>query len=539
MSTTPSDAASPPRIRAGVECVAYIQRGLDGAPFRWNFVVDYRTGRRFAVSDLDAEIFAAIRRCGADARPERVRHEVRIGSGLEADEAAIASLVGHLERLCLLAEPEADPEALDARQGSADRATYLALQEEALQAFFARVAAEVPHYQSLLADQEPAASASDLVRFPIMDKAGLRAALPRLQPSWLTKEKCSVRFLSSSGSTDERTQTLHLTDELMQPYSMGFSALGLNPGSDGFTIGYLIPPICSGTECHMDMLLPYERRVTPSGRLLYLNSFRDPSTVPDAKIDAVLDELEGFAPTLLAFDAAYAAPVARRLLATGRSLPSVKAIITSYGVSSRLHVDLLREAFGVPVHDMYSMTEAGPVAGSCAKGVYHVFSPCLVEIVDDAGQLVAPGEVGRLLVTTLENKLTPLLRYQTGDFARAASEPCDCSLEHTDRFLSVEGRISDAIADTSGARVVARAVDDAVTSELPARSLRYYQLVQRGARSYRLHLVPDEGYDASVEADLLARLRGLLGEDAELSVESGRSLPPATNGKYRLCYREA
>ena len=43
---------------------------------------------------------------------------------------------------------------------------------------------------------------------------------------------------------------------------------------------------------------------------------------------------------------------------------------------------------------------------------------------------------------------------------------------------------------------------------------------------------------AEVEAGLLTRLKGLLGEEAELTIESGRSLPPAPNGKYRLCYRE-
>jgi len=241
---------------------------------------------------------------------------------------------------------------------------------------------------------------------------------------------------------------------------------------------------------------------------------------------------------MLAFDAAYAAPLARRVLATGRRLPSVKAVITSYGVSSRLHVDLLRRAFGAPVHDMYSMTEAGPVAASCVKGAYHAFSPCLVEIVDDEGQPVGPGEVGRLLVTTLENQLTPLLRYQTGDFARAAVEPCDCSLAHSDAFASVEGRISDAIRDASGARVVARAVDEALTRDLPEDSLRYYQLVQSGERRYRLLVAPDEGYGTEVEAGLLERLRGLLGAEGEFSVETCRSLPPATNGKYRLCYAE-
>ena len=86
--------------------------------------------------------------------------------------------------------------------------------------------------------------------------------------------------------------------------------------------------------------------------------------------------------------------------------------------------------------------------------------------------------------------------------------------------------------------MVARAVDEALTRDLAEDSLRYYQLVQSGERRYRLLLVPDEGYGAEVEADLLARLRGLLGAECEFSVETCRSLPPATNGKYRLCYAD-
>jgi len=62
----------------------------------------------------------------------------------------------------------------------------------------------------------------------------------------------------------------------------------------------------------------------------------------------------------------------------------------------------------------------------------HVF----LEIVDEAGREVAPGEMGRVLVTTLENYLMPLVRYQIGDYAIAAEGSCSCG-----RTLPLIGRI--------------------------------------------------------------------------------------------------
>lgn len=79
----------------------------------------------------------------------------------------------------------------------------------------------------------------------------------------------------------------------------------------------------------------------------------------------------------------------------------------------------IEERFGCPVLDLYSMNEAGPVAVFDEEVGGHVVLQhrLLVEILDPAGNPVAPGERGEVTLTGGFNFCLPLLRYRTGDFA--------------------------------------------------------------------------------------------------------------------------
>ena len=57
---------------------------------------------------------------------------------------------------------------------------------------------------------------------------------------------------------------------------------------------------------------------------------------------------------------------------------------------------------------------------------YHVQAESvLVEVIDDDGRWCEPGEIGRVVVTTLHNFAMPLIRYDIGDYAEVG-EPCPC-----------------------------------------------------------------------------------------------------------------
>jgi len=101
----------------------------------------------------------------------------------------------------------------------------------------------------------------------------------------------------------------------------------------------------------------------------------------------------------------------------------------------------IEDGFGAPVHQNYGLNEIGLVASRCPEGGrYHVHAEhCLVEIVDDDGHPCAPGEHGRLLVTTLTNAAMPLLRYDADDLATAAEGPCPCG-RTLPSFAEIVGR---------------------------------------------------------------------------------------------------
>lgn len=90
---------------------------------------------------------------------------------------------------------------------------------------------------------------------------------------------------------------------------------------------------------------------------------------------------------------------------------------------------LAEQAFGCRVADIYSAQEVGYIALQCPKHAhYHIQSEVtLVEILDAQGQPCAPGELGRVVVTPLQNLAMPLIRYEVGDYA-VAGERCDCGI---------------------------------------------------------------------------------------------------------------
>ena len=86
-----------------------------------------------------------------------------------------------------------------------------------------------------------------------------------------------------------------------------------------------------------------------------------------------------------------------------------------------------RRAWNVPLIDMYSSQEVSAIALQCPEFEhYHVQEEnVLVEVLDNAGQPCQPGQTGRVVVTSLPNFATPIIRYAIGDYAEVGA-PCPC-----------------------------------------------------------------------------------------------------------------
>src|SRR5216684_3846491 len=101
------------------------------------------------------------------------------------------------------------------------------------------------------------------------------------------------------------------------------------------------------------------------------------------------------------------------------------------------------ESWGVEV---YMWTSTGDVTGAWECGQHdgcHAWEDCvLLEAVDPAGGgPVADGELGELVATSLDNLVTPMVRFRSDDIIRMTREPCGCGRTHA-RFWPV-GRKGD------------------------------------------------------------------------------------------------
>jgi phenylacetate-CoA ligase len=109
----------------------------------------------------------------------------------------------------------------------------------------------------------------------------------------------------------------------------------------------------------------------------------------------------------------------------------------------------IEEMLGVKAYNSFGMSEmCGPgVAFECPEqnGMHIWEDYYIVEIVNpDTLEPVPDGEVGELVLTTINREAMPLLRYRTRDLTRILPGSCPCGREHK-RLDRMKGRSDDMI----------------------------------------------------------------------------------------------
>ena len=101
----------------------------------------------------------------------------------------------------------------------------------------------------------------------------------------------------------------------------------------------------------------------------------------------------------------------------------------------------IEEAWGAKVYSTYGVTELANSLCECDAGTGgHLHDDQLhIEILDDAGNPVADGEVGEIVATTFGVEAMPVIRYRTGDSAALFRGPCVCG-RTTPRLGPIVGR---------------------------------------------------------------------------------------------------
>jgi phenylacetate-CoA ligase len=187
---------------------------------------------------------------------------------------------------------------------------------------------------------------------------------------------------------------------------------------------------------------------------------------------------------------------------------------------------ICRSTFGASMIELYSSKEGGNMAYSCTHGRLHVDAEVLLlEILDDAGREVAPGETGRVVITPFLSSAQPLVRYEQGDLARKGTG-CACGLclpvidEIIGRSLAIfrhpDGRSAVAIMPNSARELL---------------DCEFWQMAQVGPNHYEVRYVPRSSAVAPDEGAFAALFRSVFFEDSVVEFRRVEGIPLTRAGK--------
>jgi len=231
------------------------------------------------------------------------------------------------------------------------------------------------------------------------------------------------------------------------------------------------------------------------------------------------DYIEGYPSSLYA--------VARYLLDTGAEPVRFRAAFVTAETLFDYQREAIGRAFDCRVYSQYGCGEQVVFAAECEAGSLHLSPEIgIVEVVDDDDRPLPAGQTGKLICTSLVNRVQPFIRYRLGDLGSLAEAPCPCG-SPLPVLSGLEGRI-DAVLITRDGRRIGR-LDPVFKA---ARGIREAQIVQDDYGKFRIRIVPAEGYtdaDGKAVAANLAQRTG----PAEVRVETVERIERTAAGKFR------
>jgi phenylacetate-CoA ligase len=182
----------------------------------------------------------------------------------------------------------------------------------------------------------------------------------------------------------------------------------------------------------------------------------------------------------------------------------------------------ISEVFGCRVINEYGSTENGIIAFQCEAGSMHVMPTIYLEIEnpDDQGY-------GHVLVTELNSRSIPFLRYRIGDIARLVNGECSCCRPFP-RIEIGKGRVNDQIICPDGSVVYATIISYALKEHA-----QQFRAVQHSISEIEIEIIPGQEWDIQTQKEIEGRLRRYLGTDITILFSIVKDIPPEKNGKFR------
>ena len=265
-------------------------------------------------------------------------------------------------------------------------------------------------------------------------------------------------------------------------------------------------------------------------RRITLPSFGSEGTnIPEKDILAYIESIRKYRPHTLEGLPLYLYTFAKYLMKKEMPPPKVGVIKPFGGSMTSIMKETIGKAFACEVNDTYGCSEMGFIACDCEKheGLHLFMDLYHIEICRN-GKPVAPGELGKLYITDLENIAMPWIKYDVGDIGRYFIEDHGCGRKSI--RLQVEGRIEDTLSNSRGELFTSDQIFDFFHG---FREIDNFQLVEKSKGHFDLLCVPDNGTEINKER-IIQEFKRFYSPDAFIKLYIVKTIKAEDGGKFRF-----
>ena len=402
-------------------------------------------------------------------------------------------------------------------------AEVAAFQLQRLRELLQDVALHVPYYRDSFTqigfDPSSVQSVADLQRLPFLTKAVIRANTERLKHE---HAQGLTRF-NTGGSSGEPLIFFIGNKRVSHDVAAKWRATrwwGVDIGDPEIVVWG--SPIELGKQ---DRIKHWRDKLL---RTQLLPAFE----MSESKLDQFIATIRAVKPRMLFGYPSALTHIAKHAQKRGVGMDNL-GIKVAFVTSERLYDDqraTISRVFGCRVANGYGGRDAGFIAHECPAGGMHLTADdIVVEIVNEEGQVQAPGVAGEIVVTHLSTNDFPFIRYRTGDIGVLGATPCSCG-RGLPLLQDIQGRSTDFVVAADGTVMHGLSLIYILRDLAGVKS---FKVIQESRALTRVLLVTDESFAPDAIAQIIAGFKQRLGAEVSVVVDLVDNIPAEKSGKFR------
>ena len=345
----------------------------------------------------------------------------------------------------------------------------------------------------------------------------------------------------------------YLRNELVKVYTSG-------------STGQYLEVLWDETDYHKSMTELWIKRykyygIKPGDRLLFFHTFNESdeeyihrknqlgiskSLLIPERFNEVYVKITEWNPKWIIIQPSIMVLLINYIKSNNKAVPKNVAYIEMTGeiLDNQLKAEV-KNLFNCHVANQYGANEVNSIAYECPCGRMHVMeSNVAVEIVDEQRREIADSrhkgkggeDRGSIIITSLNNKAMPFIRYEIGDYGRLYPN-MECPCGNKEMVLALEsGRDNDSIVRSDGSKISSYEIVklfDIVNSHTEGAIKQFY-VEQRDYDVFCIRLYVEEDMEDEVVSEVYDCIRYtvLAGADIEIELTAGLWANDKT-GKYK------